>query len=276
MDSHSGDDLYEQALAAGLGAAAGLAGGPMFVVAGAVGAPIGVRLLRTGLDALHRKLSQREEARLRTVFDYIATDVSARWNRGQRPRTDLVTSGQWVSAEELLEGTLLNAQRQYQENKLKHIGSLLVESLFNQEVPLDVTFQYLNLADRLTYQQYQLLALFGRRVKGEVFPLSKQPLGMRGPHQSIPVMVALHDLFQQGLLGEAEADKILTGAVGGFITRFGGSNIDSVAPLSIYTSRSGTELHDLLDLPSIPSGSLTFLDGALGKNPEAPQDQDSE
>lgn len=243
-------DPASDAIAAGLGSGLGtLLGGPAGAAAGAAGASLLVEALcSAGSDQLSRLLSEGERGRIEITLKLAGAEVRRRWEVGQRPRQDLFDRA-YDNAVELFEGTLTKARNVYEAAKLKHLAHFMVDALFDPEADLHATFHLLNLAERLTYQQYVMLALFDRRHHDRQLGLTD--FGHQPGKDTRPLMLPLADLFETGLIQE-ETEQLR--AVGGLASRSDGSGIGYSCPERILLSLGGETLADRLALQSIPDG----------------------
>lgn len=244
-------DPASDAIAAGLGSLAGFFGGPAGAAAGAAGASWLVDALHSvGADQLCRLLSDGERGRIKLTLELAAAELRRRWEVGQRPRPDLFDQA-YHSAVELFEGTITKARNAYEAAKLKHLAHFMIDALFDPNADLQATFHLLNLAERLTYQQYVMLALFDRRHHDR--KLGEQPFGDQPKTAAVPLMLPLADLFDRGLFHEEERE---VPAVGRLASRFDGDSIGGSCPDKIRLSLSGEALADRLALQSVPEEPL--------------------
>lgn len=245
-------DPASDAIAAGLGSLAGFFGGPAGAAAGAAGASWLVDALHSvGADQLCRLLSDGERGRVKLTLELAAAELRRRWEVGQRPRPDLFDQA-YHSAVELLEGTLTKARNVYEAAKLRHLAHFMIDALFDPNADLQATFHLLNLAERLTYQQYVMLALFDRRHHDR--KLGEQPFGDQPKAAAVPLMLPLAALFDSGLFHEEESE--VPRAVGRLASRVDGDSIGYSCPDKIRLSLSGEELADRLALQSVPDETL--------------------
>jgi hypothetical protein len=70
--------------------------------------------------------------------------------------------GDRSTADEIVEGTLLAAQREHEERKLRYYGNMVANIAFHPEVSRSQANQLIRQVERMTYQQLCLLALFVR------------------------------------------------------------------------------------------------------------------
>jgi hypothetical protein len=130
-------------------------------------------LLHAGLkkvvtDQLRRKLSTFEELRTGKVLLQFRTRVIQNLSQGRTLRQDDFFAGdinERSAAEEIFEGVLLAAQREYEEKKVKYVGNLFANIVFEPNIDRAFANFLLRLAERLSYRQLCILALFAQRDK---------------------------------------------------------------------------------------------------------------
>jgi hypothetical protein len=144
------------------GAALGLCGGPVGVFAGAgAGVVVARALKRVGAELQERLLGPRQKVRVGAAFAFAVEEIRRRLDAGERPAHAVWNgSKQRGEPEELLEGVLLTAGESWEERKVRHLGLLYAFLIFQ---PYDIALGHylIQLARRLTYRQYQCLALVG-------------------------------------------------------------------------------------------------------------------
>jgi hypothetical protein len=121
-------------------------------VAGALTAPL---IHNIGNEIAHRLLSKREKTRVGAVIIYAAIHIKEKLNKGMQPSQDDFFSQQpgRSSAEEISEGVLLAAQREYEEKKLQFYDHLLENIAFSSGVGRAHANLLLKLSQELSYRQ---------------------------------------------------------------------------------------------------------------------------
>lgn len=198
----------------GIGASIGLLGGPPAVVGGAVLGTLAQKaLLRIGSEFEQRHLGPREKARVAGALYFALNDVEERLREGEQPREDDFfkpgDARDRARADELLEAVLTNAQRDYEERKIRHFGWLYSSFVFNEEVTPANASYLVGLASKLTYHELVLLALFhsdsgyrglpgwdrlhpfewrANALASELYDLARDGLLMRTDHYPVQVL----------------------------------------------------------------------------------------
>jgi hypothetical protein len=169
--SDSDDGAGRQIIEAGseiVGVASGTAlglyvGGPDGAIAGAAAGAVLTRALG---EFAERVLGPREKVRVGAVLISADAMYRERIAAGHQLRDD-----GWFyerprgrsAAAEMLEGTLLQAQREHEERKVEYYGYLLANLSFQSNVDEYLANWLLQLADELTWSQLVLLAMIGRK-----------------------------------------------------------------------------------------------------------------
>jgi hypothetical protein len=166
-DSRRLRDLIENSsdlIGAVAGGAIGFVGGPAgSIVGGAAGVAITKTIRRVGVEVYDRLLVARQQERVGTVLAVALDDAQGRAADGETIRDDGFfdsAEGQRSDAEEILEGVLLEAANAYQERKLRHLGAILPSLAVRLDISPADGHWLARLADRLTWRQFVLLAIF--------------------------------------------------------------------------------------------------------------------
>lgn len=178
-------------------------GGVPGVIIGAAAQPLVARALtKVGSEISRRYLGPQERKRVGATVAYAASKLQKKLQAGERLRDDDFFDAEAddrAAAEEVIEGVLLIAQREYQERKLSFIGNLLANILLDPRIDRPLAVSLIRLAERLSYRQLCLVALF--RNKPE-FGLSQQEFVDRDNIGAMTqaLMHEVYDLAQHGLI----------------------------------------------------------------------------
>jgi hypothetical protein len=163
------------------GGAVGAATGEIAGAAAGAATPVAVRGLAWGArEFRERVLGQREAVRVVNAIAVAKARIDERLAAGDAPRSDgFFDDGEAnrSDAEELLEGVLLAAQREYEERKVRCYGNLYGNIAFEPAIDRVTANSLLREADDLSYTQIQLLALVARK---DVIPLPQASDGSSG------------------------------------------------------------------------------------------------
>jgi hypothetical protein len=138
-------------------------GGPEGALAGSVAAPV---VSWTLSEFVHRALSRREQARVSGVLGVAAQRLEELLESGETPREDgffTEKPGDRSTAEEILEGVLLAAQREHQEKKIPFMGNFYANLAVTPGISPTHANQMLRLASEMSYTHLRLLVIFAYR-----------------------------------------------------------------------------------------------------------------
>jgi hypothetical protein len=192
-----------------------------------------------------RSLSPREKTRVGAVASYFADRIWARLVSGDVPRSDgffVPTGNDRPPSEALLEGVLLQARDEFDEKKLRHLGSFFANLVFVEDVSPATAYLLLNRLDRLSYRQLALLSL----------------IGAKGPYDMEPLRRPDHTDAELDALKREEMDLQSNdlGTLG--LLRGQGSWADVLSPL-------GKALFELATLDEIPVDVTAALEAVITK-----------
>ena len=240
--------VVEEGVGASIGVGVGaVVAGPLGAVGGAVaGGVIGKALKGAVDDFLGRLLSDREQKRVETVADLAQARIEKNLNEGQQPRSDGFFDDGVANrsdAAELFEGTLIAAQKEYEEKKLPLIANLNANIAFDATVSPAEANRLLKIAGELTYRQLLILKV---TLELQVFDeqgLSPAGLSVRKGEaygeltgiESITMASDLYDLCRRCLVFSKEA---VLGPAG-------------INPSKLYVAGYGARLYILMDLRSV-------------------------
>lgn len=227
----------------GIGAAAGTAlGGPMGTVAGAAaGSAIGTGVEKiisfVSTEMLSRRLSKMEEKRTEVTIDLLREKISQNLSSGEQYRSDDFFDKKdnvESPAEELLEGTILSVQREYQEKKLPYVSNFYANLVFAERISPEEANQLLKIIDSLSYRQLVILKVIALYTIDE----SKLPKritsfndGIQG-YDNISIATEIYDLYRKGLVF---SNNIILDVAG-------------INPSALSINGCGAELFNLMEL----------------------------
>lgn len=157
-----GADALGELVGAGVG---GVVGGPVGAVGGAIlGSVMSHTLIDVKEEFLGRLLSSKEQQRVVAVADMTKSVIERNLGQGKIPRNDGFFEGsvnERSAAEEIFEGTLIAAQREYEERKLQILANLNANIAFDESITLGIANRLIKLATELTYQEILVLRILG-------------------------------------------------------------------------------------------------------------------
>jgi hypothetical protein len=237
-----------------VGGVAGLAtGGPVGGAVGA-GAPLGVRaFIRVAGEFKERVLGHREAYRIVNVVRLAKAKYEKNIAGGAQLRDDDFflqdeATGR-SSAEEIVEGTLLAAQREHEERKIPYYANLIANLPFEPAIDRYTANLLLRTAQELSYRQLCLLALVAKKDR-HVLPSTSNPVSSIG-WEAWSVKEELDDL------GYGKRELVLAVHHGpGLPTNIG-------VPADLELKTGGTALYELMGLGEIPNSELYKLSSVL-------------
>jgi len=255
----TGSQITGSALAA---AAAGyLLVGPPGAAIGAGAAPLLARAINTiGNDVAERYLSERERARIGGVIIYAKYKIKKNLEAGGLPRSDFgemsarqhpacaeITFVDRPSAEEIIEGVLLAAQREHEEKKVIFFGNLLANIAFNQKITRPQANSLIRKAKDVSFRQMCLISLF---AQSENFRLRNH--GYIGETAlSFDAYTLLQEIYELTPLG------LLT--LPGITLR----SIADITPKKMRVEGIGRLLYNMMELKNIDTKDLETLEQLL-------------
>lgn len=109
-----------------------------------------------------RKLSELEVIRIGEAFTYSIDEISKNLKEGKQLRSDGFFDkniNDSSDAQEIFEGIIVVSQREYENKKLQYLGKLLANIGFDNSITKQESVQLIELASRLSYRQYIIIAI---------------------------------------------------------------------------------------------------------------------
>jgi len=149
------------------------------------------------------------------------------------------------TAEEIFEGVIFAAQREHEEKKLKFLGNLFANLAFNPQFDRTQSNLLIKIAQRCSYRQLCLLALFNeKRPTLRKEPYEKEPGQVILGQNLIPLLTELIELCTQGLI-------------------FRGNNMVSylgaIAPAEMKSGGGGPVLYRMMELWDIDQNDVNEI-----------------
>lgn len=253
-------EAIQELIATGSEVAGGLAGsaiglfvaGPPGALIGGAAAPLFTRTFRkVAVEVKSRFLGPREEVRIGGVLAFAAKRIEENLSKGQQVRQDGffdTPPRDRAAAEEIVEGILLAAQREHQEKKLQFYGNLVANVAFHPEIDRTQANLLLKLAERVTYSQMCLLAIFAQK---EMFSLRQEGLRSTAGNiatATIAVIQETYDLYSQGMLNSSGVALL---------------SLADVTAGKMNVQGMGSVLYELMELEKIDRQDLEVIAGLL-------------
>lgn len=241
-----------------------LIAGPAGALAGAAGGPLLIRALRwAGQEARERLLSQREQVRLGGALAFAAEEIKDRLDEGQELRddgffTDEVAAGR-TTAQEVLEGTLVAAERSYEENKIKYLGKLYGSIAFDSAIDRATANYLLTVGNELTWNQYVVLNVLSQNHEGAL-GLRESMFPPEGQAGLIQLAHEMYDLAQRAFLSQQRPDQTQGEVI---------LNPVQLAPALLRVQGGGSMFFTAAKLWEMPPGDWTPVARSLGSTIES-------
>lgn len=155
-----------------------IAGVPGAIVGGVFGPVITKSFKAIGLEIKKRVMGDREAIRIGAGYTFALSKIKQKIDAGEKPREDgyfEAKDGKRAVSEEILEGALLIAQKEYEEFKVKHYGYLIANISFDPKIDRGYANFLLRMAEKLSYRQLCLLELFNDTKKYELLRIIQPP-----------------------------------------------------------------------------------------------------
>ena len=229
--------------------------GPVGAVAGAASGSVAAQILRrVGTEIAERIVGPRQRIRMGAALLVAAEEINRRLEAGDELRRDgfFGVEGERADADEVLEGVLLHAANEYEERKVPLIANLFASIAFDEAVsPARATY-LLQLADRLTYRQLLVLALFSsQRFDAELVFVDAGRAGGTVNRDADAVADA-DALGHAGLLGVLQEG----GWSANMASVVNGGSFRSISLAKAHPTRMGEELYRLMHLDAVPDEAL--------------------
>jgi hypothetical protein len=157
-----------------------------------------------------RKLSDLEVGRVAEVMGYAIDDINLKLKEGKIIRNDNFFEDDIkdrTDGEEIFEGVIVAAQREYENKKLKYYGKLLSNISFRKDVSKDQAVQLIQIAQRLSYRQYILIMIIAHsqfiKNSNEKLPYLDNNALMKKKstnYNDISVYQDIYELYRMGIL----------------------------------------------------------------------------
>ena len=185
---------------------AGPPGAVAGVIAGVIAGPLfGNAIKKIGDDIANRFLSHNETRRIGIVMIYACNRFEENKKKGLEIRDDGFFNDniKRSTGEEVIEGILLIAQREYQEKKLQYQGNLLANIAVCPEIDQAQANYLIKLAATLTYRQLCMLTLIEQKKKYSISELANKSAKYRPDEftsEELSLIQELHLMYTQGIV----------------------------------------------------------------------------
>ncbi|MCZ8022453.1 MAG: hypothetical protein O9294_11865 [Cytophagales bacterium] len=179
-----------------------VAGSTGLIIGGASGPLITKAFKKIGSEIQKRFISQREEIRIGALYAFAIHKLENNIKSGQVMRTDAYFDSKKIKrsdAEEIFEGVVLSAQREYEERKVRFIGNLYANICTNEKIKREHANQLIKTSSNLSFRQFCLLQLL-RDKNSEQSLFSKFRSFDKARIEVGDIIIEIRDLQQKGLI----------------------------------------------------------------------------
>ena len=203
---HKNEEIIKELVETGADISGGIAGaviggliaGPVGMVIGGVSGPIITKSLKKiGEEIRSRFLSPREEIRIGAAYGFAIHKLQKYQEIGILIRNDSFFDAQETErpdSEEIFEGVILGAQKEYEERKVKFLGYLYANICINSEISREHANQLIRTINILSYRQLCLLQLFQKKAFENIIEIDNIKIDV------VDIITEIRDLNQKGLL----------------------------------------------------------------------------
>jgi hypothetical protein len=180
-----------------------LAGVPGMVLGGGSG-PVIVNFFKVaGTEIVNKFTNTRSGIRSSAVYTYALAKMlkNQESHLPQREQSFFTADKQGRSAaEELLEGIIINAQKEYEERKLPFLGNLYANIIVHPEISREYANQFIRIINQISFRQLCLMEL----IKNKIYEQQGINSKIRGLNEreikQTDIVAELYDLEQKGLI----------------------------------------------------------------------------
>lgn len=229
-------EVSGSAAGAAVGAVIGsVVAGPVGAIGGAVTGNIIERIFSwAGNEISNRLLSKQEEKRITNVMDLAKKKIENNFADNKKLRDDdfFEQVNDRSTAEEILEGTLLVAQKEYEERKLPYIANLYANIAFDKNISREMADTLIKISSDLTYRQLMILSAVGFSQITGIKGKEEKYTEVRGLN-NVSIASEIFDLYRKSLIFSSE-----------LILDAGGIN-----PSKLILGGYGALIYNLMELP---------------------------
>ncbi len=186
-----------------------------------------------------KTLSRREKIRSSVTAIYAISKIAKGIQEGNNIRNDdffIEDYFERSNADELFEGIIISAQKEYEENKLQYYGNLFASIVFIKDISRSMVCQLMRLGQELSYSELCLLSIFGRKGEGELINLRKESYGSGSYDENlISVLTSINKLSSNSSIFSPTFGSLLVG----------------ITPNEIYLQGIGVALYTYMKLKEI-------------------------
>lgn len=246
--------VVETAISTGISLAMGGLTGTM---SGALAGSIVTQILKNLRDEfVSRHLSRKENSRVNAVIDQAQIFITQKLENGQSVREDdfFKSDGDNISsAEELLEATLVSAQREYEERKLPYLAKLYANIVFDSSISRPIANYLIKLSSEISYRQIIIIQMIGyaQKIADSLEIRENRTSGIVEGLENVAIATEIYDLYRKGIIF---SKQIILDVV-------------AVNPINLELGGYGALIYNLMELDQFSEGneSIAVMEFLAGK-----------
>lgn len=220
----------------------GVVAGPAGIVLGSISGTVVEKIMVTcGEEIEKRVLSKREAKKVGTAYLLAQEYIKEKLDQNQKLRDDNFFDAQAderSSAEEILEGTIFAAQREYEERKIVYLAKMYANILFCSDISRPMAGYLIKLAEQVTYRQIVILHAIGSSQ------MSAKPIQMKdaaySPVEGINNVAIATEIFELYRMSLLSSKNVLFSPAG-------------IVPSKLSVTGYGAHLFNLMELYKLES-----------------------
>lgn len=184
--------------------------GPAGAALGAIAGTTVQKVLETiGNEIQKRALSTSEAKKVGTAYSLTQKFIEEKLNNNRKLRNDDFFQNKVNDrspAEEILEGTILAAQREFEERKIVYMSKMYANIVFSPEISREMANYLIKLAEQMTYRQIIILQSIGI-AKFSFPPMSLQKTAYNSVSgiSNVAIAAEIFDLYRMSILTSSYA-----------------------------------------------------------------------
>lgn len=211
----------------------------------AIGSVVGKVFEYAGKEILNRFLSKREEHRITNVMDLAKKKIDENIKNNKKLREDdfFENVDNRSSAEEILEGTLMVAQKEYEERKLPYMANLYANIAFDDTITREIADRLIKISSDLTYRQLMILSAIGFAQISGIHGKTETYRSVSDLN-NVSIASEIFDLYRKSLVFSSEVILDTAG----------------INPSKLTLGGYGALLYNLMELPKFPLPDKCVID----------------
>lgn len=202
-------------------------------------------------DVISRVLSNQERKRVNKISDLIYKKIQEKKLNGSVLRESKFFEADEqgnCTAQQLFEGTLLAAQREYEEKKIPYMANMCANICFSGAIPDEVAFSLLKIAEQLSYRELVIMFCVNVCYRNENILKRPQYEEVEGI-DNIGIATDTYGLYQKGIIFPSDGHAILS--------------IAALNPSAMKIDGIGGYLYQVMELENMKSNDLESVKRTL-------------